>query len=213
VIKRLDIFQVLPNTGTLENLHTQAKQCRLCPTSQNMGKCALYRGYREASVLVLSEKSGVNEAREGKPFAGKAGQLLSELMTQAGLTPWRDVRATNLVICPPGDRQPTVIEVKNCTWWRRFIALHPPKLILALGELPIRTLKNSPAATISNVNGHSFTWQGFNVIGSYNPAFLLRVKRDHPSAYNRSAEPWTSSIKDAIATLKQEGNLPMGEDE
>lgn len=175
-----------------------------------MGKCALYLGTPTAPVLVLAEKNGQAEATLGEPFASRVtrGELARNL-TKAGLHPWDDVRATNLVLCGiPDPRPPSQQEIKNCQWWFQLIELYPPRLIIALGQVVIDHLKPSdlPSRSVTDWNGVSFTWQHIPVVCSYNPAYLIRIRDTNPDLYRQAVAVWRGPVRTAVNAIRTPTN-------
>ena len=138
-------------------------------------------GNPETKVVILGEAPGENEAKEGEPFVGKAGQLLTSILKAAG---WErsDVFITNILKCrPPGNRDPEPIEADNC---RKFLNMQirciEPKWILCFGRVASAHLLGFGSETsIGSLRGKVHEYNGgIKVICTYHPAYLLR----NPSA-------------------------------
>jgi uracil-DNA glycosylase len=199
------LLQDILETGqTLSQLIEEAGRCELCPIHAQRKKCALHRGIEDAPVLILSEKSGMQETNRGMPFAGASGKELESLMHKAGLFWETNCRATNLVICPIPTRAPKSQELKNCQWWRKVIARQRPRLIIALGRQAINALNvSNDTSSVSALNGKIIEWQGIPVICGYNPAYLLRAKKEQEEVYKKAINPWLTTIKKEVAKIRR----------
>lgn len=98
-------------------------------------------GPPDANLLIVGEAPGADEDRQGEPFVGRSGELLTEYMQSAGITR-EAVRITNSVRCrPPENRDPRTDELTNCRGWlEREITLVNPTVVLALGKVPASNL-------------------------------------------------------------------------
>ena len=130
-------------------------------------------GPADAAVMVVGEAPGRFEDELGRPFVGRAGQLLDELLAEAGLA--RDeVFITNVVKArPPGNRDPTKAEVAH--WMpvlEAQLALVSPKLIVPLGRHALAHF--APAAKIGEAHGRALVERGRELFPLYHPAAALR---------------------------------------
>ena len=131
--------------------------------------------------MFIGEGPGAEEDRQGKPFVGAAGQLLTRII--AAMKRSRDqVYICNIIKCrPPGNRNPESDEIKTCSpFLARQIAAIQPDFIIALGTIAAQTLLGT-ATSISRLRGRFHEYQGIKVVPTYHPAYLLRnpdKKRD-----------------------------------
>ena len=130
-------------------------------------------GDPEADVLLIGEAPGASEDLEGRPFVGRSGKLLDELLGEAGLAR-ADVFITNVVKArPPGNRDPTRAEVAH--WMpvlEAQLALIAPKLVVPLGRHALAHF--APGAKIGEVHGRTVTERGRELFPLYHPAAALR---------------------------------------
>lgn len=127
-----------------------------------------------AKVMLVGEAPGATEDRTGLPFVGKAGQLLDELLTEAGLC--RDcVAVTNVLKCrPPGNRKPTRSQVANCRGWLTAqLAIVDPAVVVALGGTAVEWFFG-PGARIGPLRGRLHDIAGRRVLVTYHPSAALR---------------------------------------
>jgi DNA polymerase len=156
------------------------QRCSLCHARLNI---VIDRGNPQSAILIISERPGDNEDRVGKPFVGRAGELLDKMLKSIDLQPNEDVLITNVVRCKPEvDRSPTKDEVDACfPFLEKQIALMQPKVILLLGAVAVKWVDSSRTdIKMEDEAGKFFTLPRFpdvQLMVMYNPAFLLRDPR------------------------------------
>lgn len=125
-------------------------------------------------LLIVGEAPGANEDLEGRPFIGKGGQLLNDLMTQSGLAR-ADAAVLNVLKCrPPSNRTPSRAEALRCTGWLdRQVDLIDPPLVLTLGRTAL-TWALGAKVTLDGVRGRVHHWRGRRLVVSYHPAAAIR---------------------------------------
>ena len=156
------------------------QRCTLCHSRMNI---VVDRGNPTAPIMIISERPGNNEDRVGKPFVGRAGELLDKMLSAIELDPNQHVLITNVVRCKPEvDRSPTKEEVDACfPFMEKQIALVAPKVILLLGAVAVKWV--DPGRTdikMEDEAGKFFNlprFPGIQLMVMYNPAFLLRDPR------------------------------------
>jgi len=160
-----------------------AYNCQRCALYHNRTNIVVDRGSPKAPILIISERPGDNEDRVGKPFVGRAGELLDKMLKAIDLDSNRDVLITNVVRCKPEiDRSPSKEEVDACfPFLEKQIAVMRPKVILLLGAVAVKWVVPSGAdIKMEDEVGKFFTlsrFPGIQFIVMYNPAFLLRDPR------------------------------------
>jgi len=157
----------------LEDIAAQVRvcpRCRLCETRTN---AVPGEGPPDARVMFVGEGPGFQEDRQGRPFVGPAGQLLNQLLLDAGLRR-PEVFITNLVKCrPPNNREPHPDEVEACSeYLEGQIALLQPRLICLLGRPATQTILD-PSAAMTRVHGRVFEKDGLRFMPIYHPAAAL----------------------------------------
>ncbi len=130
-------------------------------------------GSPEADVMVVGEAPGASEDKEGRPFVGRAGKLLDELLAEAGLERG-DVYITNVLKArPPGNRDPKAGEVAHhMPWLEAELALIRPHLVVPLGRHALAHFTDG--AKISEVHGREMDERGRSLFPMYHPAAALR---------------------------------------
>ncbi len=160
---------------TLEEVRAVLGDCSRCRLAEGRRTLVFGEGNAEAELLFVGEGPGEQEDRTGRPFVGRAGELLTR-MIEAGLGLARgEVYICNIVKCrPPGNRTPLADEVATC---RRFldgqIDAVRPRVIVSLGK-PATSLLLGRDVSITRVRGTWHEYRGIPVMPSYHPAFVLR---------------------------------------
>ena len=146
-------------------------------------RCKLHRGRRhlvfgvghpDAELMFVGEAPGEEEDRQGEPFVGRAGQLLTRIIAAIGMRR-DDVYIANVVKCrPPRNRNPEPDEIASCApFLARQIDVVRPRVIVALGAFAVRTLLDT-TASVGKLRGRDFEYRGARVVPTYHPAYLLR---------------------------------------
>jgi uracil-DNA glycosylase family 4 len=125
-------------------------------------------------LLIVGEAPGANEDLAGRPFVGKGGQLLDDLLTEAGLAR-ADAAVLNVLKCrPPSNRTPTRAEASRCAGWLdRQVELIDPPLVLTLGRTAL-TWALGASMTIDGVRSRVHQWRGRRLVASYHPSAAIR---------------------------------------
>jgi len=167
----------LPNT--LDKLQKQALECHLCELSKSRTNVVFGEGNTNADIMFVGEAPGSNEDASGKPFVGRSGELLTKMIENVLLMKRDDVYITNIVKCRPRDNaEPTPTQAHTCQpYLIKQIELIKPKLIVALGATAYHYLTGDET-NISKVRGTVHQQNGYTLIPTYHPSYLLR----NPSA-------------------------------
>jgi uracil-DNA glycosylase len=157
--------------GDLERVALACEKCRLAKTRTQV----VYGvGNPKADLMFVGEAPGRDEDIQGKPFVGRAGQLLTDIIKAMKLTR-EDVYIANVIKCrPPENRNPEPDELDACRpWIRRQIELIQPKVIVTLGRFALQSLTEKGYG-ITSVRGQWLDYNGIKVMPTYHPAYLLR---------------------------------------
>jgi len=160
---------------SMELLATHCNSCQRCELGAKRTYAVVGRGNLNAPVMIIGEAPGQNEDETGKPFVGKAGQLLEKILAAVKLDSEQDVYICNVVKCrPPGNRTPTSQEVKACKpYLLEQIRLVDPKIILFTGATALKGLTGEKRG-ITKIRGEWREWQGRLCMAILHPAYLLR---------------------------------------
>jgi DNA polymerase len=132
-------------------------------------------GHPRPAIAFVGEGPGADEDRTGRPFVGRAGRLLDDIITKGMGRRREDVFIGNVVKCrPPGNRTPEPDECHACgRFLERQLEILAPRVICALGATAARHLLDTDLP-MGRLRGGSFAWRGIPVIPTYHPAYLLR---------------------------------------
>ena len=159
-----------------EPLERQVAGCTRCVLHQGRTQTVFGVGNRNAKLMVIGEAPGAEEDRQGKPFVGRAGQLLTAMLAAIDL-PRDEVYIANILKCrPPNNRDPEASEAAACTpYLERQIALVNPRVLLAVGRIAAQWLLDTDEP-LGRLRGraHQFGPQAVPLIITYHPAYLLR---------------------------------------
>ena len=154
--------------------------CRKCELCQTRAHTVPGEGAARAGIMLVGEAPGADEDAQGRPFVGRAGQLLDKILQACGLD--RDqVYIANILKCrPPGNRDPHADEIVRCLpYLTRQIDLIQPDIIIALGAHAARTLLNTNES-IGRLRGRIHMYPNgpdrppIKLMATYHPAYLLR---------------------------------------
>jgi uracil-DNA glycosylase len=146
-------------------------KCRLCETRKNT---VFGEGDADAKIFFIGEGPGENEDLQGRPFVGRAGELLNKMIAGMGLKR-EDVYIANIVKCrPPMNRVPAPDEVATCTpYLVRQLEIIRPRVIVTLG-LPSAKYMLNTKMPMGKLRGQWHNWRGIKLMPTFHPAYLLR---------------------------------------
>ena len=168
----------------LKDLREQVLRCSQCDELvRNRHTVVFGSGNPKADLLFVGEAPGAEEDRQGLPFVGPAGQLLTK-MIQAIQLSREEVFIANVLKCrPPGNRPPLPKEIENCEpYLKKQISLIRPKLICALGTFAAHTLLKT-ASPISALRGKFHLYGRTPVLCTFHPSYLLRSPSEKKKAW------------------------------
>jgi uracil-DNA glycosylase family 4 len=179
----------------LEEIAAEVRVCTNCRLHQTRTKAVPGEGDPDTEVVFVGEGPGFNEDREGRPFIGRAGDLLVKMLASIG---WRrdDVFITNVVKCrPPDNRDPQPDEIAACaSYLRRQLEVLDPAVVVTLGRFSMGTFM--PGARISQAHGTvrpvdpATGASSALVFAMYHPAAALRTPAiEHESYADIAAVP------------------------
>lgn len=170
-----EIATMAAESASTDALTELIRTCTSCPELVQTRHTVVVGDLVPASrLLVVGEAPGANEDEAGRPFVGRGGQLLDELMAEVGIAR-AEVSVLNVLKCrPPANRTPARIEAARCTGWLdRQIELLDPPLVLTLGRTAL-TWAISAKVTLDAVRGVVHDWRGRKLIASYHPSAAMR---------------------------------------
>lgn len=164
----------------LEALATDCAGCQACGLAQGRQHVVVSRGNPRAALLLIGEAPGAQEDAQGRPFVGRAGQLLDRMLESVGLDSEQDAYICNVIKCrPPDNRRPTAAEIAACRpFLLRQIALVDPRLILLVGATALEGVLGIKGG-ITRLRGQWRAGEGEGLAGRLlmpilHPSYLLR---------------------------------------
>jgi uracil-DNA glycosylase family 4 len=166
-----------------DDLESQCLSCRKCALCETRTNVVFGDGSRNAEILFIGEGPGENEDLQGKPFVGRAGKLLDDMLSLIDLDR-TNFYIANMVKCrPPQNRDPLNVEQEACIGYlRNQTALLRPKIIVCLGRISAMKIIK-PDFKISQEHGVWFEKSGVQTMALYHPAALLRDPRRRPETF------------------------------
>ncbi len=164
---------------TITALEHTVSQCEKCGLSKSRNHTVPGEGNYDAQIMMIGEAPGSNEDKTGRPFAGRAGNLLNELLDSVNIKR-SQIYITNTLKCrPPSNRDPQQTEIDSCEPYLALqISLINPSIIITLGRFSFS--KFFPNITLSKARGIFSEWNGIKILPMYHPAAAL---------YNPSLKP------------------------
>lgn len=182
----------------MDELNAQVRPCVLCRELATGRKQTVFGvGNPKPRVAFFGEAPGADEDRQGEPFVGRAGQLLTKIIEACG---WQrgDVYILNVLKCrPPDNRNPLPPEVDNCRpFFERQLEILRPEYIVCVGTVPSQALLETTEA-VGKLRGRMHRYRDSRVLVTYHPSYLLR---------NPSAKKY---VWDDMQMLLKEMGLPV----
>jgi len=158
----------------LEEFRRQICDCTRCPLGSTRTRFVFGSGNPEAGIMFIGEAPGAEEDRQGLPFVGEAGRLLTRIIEAIEMQR-EEVYICNVLKCrPPNNRDPRPEEVQTCEpYLKRQIEIIQPKVICSLGRFATQTLLRT-TESMGRLRGRTHEYEGIPVIPTYHPAALLR---------------------------------------
>ncbi len=162
------------NIYGLEEIREKTEDCRRCELCEGRNTIVFGEGNPRASLIFIGEGPGADEDAQGRPFVGRAGQLLNKMILAMGLKR-EDVYIANIVKCrPPGNRAPKPQEAEACSpFLIEQIKTIKPDVICALGTVAAQFLMKT-GNPVSVLRGRFHDYEGIKLMPTYHPAYLLR---------------------------------------
>jgi DNA polymerase len=162
----------------LAQLKNEVLDCRSCDLCQTRTNVVFGAGSSTAKLMFIGEAPGEEEDKQGLPFVGRAGSLLTKIIEAMGMKR-EDVYIANILKCrPPHNRAPLPAEIAACQGnVKRQVEVIKPKVICTLGKFASQTLL-ATETPISALRGHFREYSGIKVMPTFHPAYLLRNPED-----------------------------------
>ncbi|MCZ6670144.1 MAG: uracil-DNA glycosylase [Acidobacteria bacterium] len=158
----------------LEEIRIDLGDCTRCPLHQGRKQIVFGEGNSSADLVFVGEGPGRDEDLQGRPFVGRAGQLLDRILQAMGLRR-EEVYIANMVKCrPPGNRVPQKTEIDTCVpFLMRQLQAIRPRIVCTMGSVASQTLLEIQTP-ISRIRGKFHERHGLLILPTFHPAYLLR---------------------------------------
>jgi len=170
--------------GDLEEIAELVHQCQRCPLHATRTHAVPGEGNPRARVVFVGEAPEADEDAQGRPFVGRAGQLLTDIIQKGMGLRREEVYICNVLKCrPPGNRTPAPDEVVRCMpYLVRQLELIHPEVIVALGGVAAQALLDT-RQPVGKLRGHWHAWRDIPLRVTFHPAYLLRNPGDKGEAW------------------------------
>ena len=174
---------------TFADLQEHATLCTACSLRSGVKGVCFGAGDPEADIMFIGEAPGFNEDLTGVPFTGRAGEVLTNIISAMGFTR-EQVYIANIIKCkPPNNRDPVPHEIELCTpWLERQIDFVSPRIIYAVGKFASQFLTGQDLP-MGRMRGRLSEYKGTLVMPVWHTAYILR----NPSP-ERKQELWDDII-------------------
>lgn len=160
----------------LNALHESIRRCNLCPLHKTRLNAVPGEGSYDARLFFIGEAPGAREDESGRPFVGRSGELLTEMIESLGLTRDEVFITSVLKSRPPNNRTPTQSEIETCRpYVERQIELVSPRVVVLLGGVAISSMVGP--WSVSEFHGQFFEAKGRIYFMTYHPAAALRFPK------------------------------------
>jgi uracil-DNA glycosylase family 4 len=173
----LPLLSTKQKTIALTSLNeNEVSGCTKCRLSQTRTHTVFGEGDVDAKIFFIGEGPGETEDETGRPFVGRAGQLLDKMIGAMGLSR-QQVFIANIVKCrPPNNRVPAPDEVETCTpYLNRQLEMIRPKVIVTLGLPAVKYMLGDAKLTMGKTRGQWQQWRGIKLMPTYHPSYVLRA--------------------------------------
>lgn len=203
--------------GCMDILQQKCENCHDCILGNTRNNVVFSDGNPDtAKIVLIGEAPGEQEDMTGKPFVGRAGQLLNKFLSEAGISREEDLFIINTVKCrPPENRVPTEVEKSMC---KRFLTaqidIMNPKAIIFCGSTALKSFWSDKKVQISKVRGNWFdveiNGKTYKAMAIFHPSYLLRTHSMDEGSPRRLMQQDLAEIKSTI--LGQKSSNPFSRD-
>jgi uracil-DNA glycosylase family 4 len=160
---------------TMDELSKEVAECTRCRLHTSRSNTVLGEGNIAAKVMFVGEAPGADEDRLGRPFVGKAGQLLDKALNALDFYRQKNFYICNICKCrPENNRTPEDDEAEACLpYLRRQVAIVKPKIIVCMGATAAKHIIDKQAR-ITSIRGNWYERKGYHILATFHPAALLR---------------------------------------
>ncbi len=167
----------------LEKINKEIQICKKCDLHKSRTNAVLGEGNIETKLMFVGEAPGEEEDKQGRPFVGRAGKLLTKLIERAGYKR-EEFYIANICKCrPPGNRTPTLDEMEKCfPYLKKQIEIIDPKVLCLLGAVAGQAFLNRKVK-ITKERGTVIKWNDRILLLTYHPAYVLRNPKEEETLF------------------------------
>lgn len=178
IVHRASALNSQQKKDVLQTLRDEIGDCHRCKLSKGRKNIVFGEGSIDAEIMFIGEGPGEDEDIQGRPFVGKAGQLLTKLIEKMGFKR-EDVYIGNIVKCrPPFNRDPEEDEISACSpFIKKQADIISPKVIVSLGRISTQTLIGMKLP-IGKLRGKFYQFENIPLMPTFHPSYLLRNPKD-----------------------------------
>ncbi len=185
-------------------LQERVKHCTKCPLCRNRHNTVFGEGPVNCRCVIIGEAPGEDEDNTGRPFVGRAGQLLTSILEKGGGIPRNSVYIMNVLKCrPPHNRTPTLAEITSCSeHLEAQLALLHPDIIVPMGNVAVQAVTGLSNG-ITSIRGKWLEHRGVKIFPMFHPSYLLR-NADNTSETSPKFLTWDDirALKAALDNLQ-----------
>ena len=187
---------------TLADIGAEAAGCTRCRLAEGRTQVVFGVGNPDADVLFVGEAPGFHEDKQGEPFVGAAGQLLTKVLGDVLGLERGDVYICNILKCrPPGNRDPQEDEIESCTpWLVEQISSIQPRVIVTLGNFATKFVLQTQQG-ITRMRGKAYPWHGRTVIPTFHPAAILHGGGEKSRQFGELREDF-ELVRDTLEAMR-----------
>jgi uracil-DNA glycosylase len=177
--------ETAPTVESWPELQCTISQCTACDLHKTRSQTVFGMGNDNADIMIIGEAPGAHEDKQGEPFVGEAGQLLTQMIQAIGFER-KDVFISNILKCrPPENKDPLLNEIESCTPFLLQQIKHiKPKVICAVGHIAAQHLLTTDLSVKRlRKSTHYYSETKTPLLVTYHPAYLLRNPSAKAQAY------------------------------
>ena len=192
-------MEIISAWEELEKKVAACQKCKLCETRHNT---VFGEGSLDSKIMIIGEGPGEEEDMTGRPFVGRAGQLLTLILEKAGGIPRETVYIANVVKCrPPGNRNPKQEEILACSeYLEAQLLLLRPQIVITMGNVPTQWILKTNKG-ITALRGQWIPWRGIKLLPMFHPSYLLRNESKEQGSPKWLTNQDIKSVKKILDTL------------
>ncbi len=170
------LLDSLTKAERMDQIVREIALCRKCPLCESRKNTVPGAGDYGAKLVIVGEGPGAQEDEQGKPFVGRSGRLLDQIIASHGALKRSDIFITNVVKCrPPGNRTPLPTEIEACkSYLIGQLNTLRPRVVLCMGSTATQTLSGQPGS-LTRLRGRNLSGMSPAIVATFHPSYGLRM--------------------------------------